>query len=71
MAHCKHADELPRWMVRRLMRECKEIDPRKWDNVDALFADLERECEEEEQVGANAKRLEKPGFFRKVAAVFA
>ena len=67
-AHCRHVDELPPRMSRRLREECRELDPRSWDSVDDFFADLERECEEEERAEAASRRS---GAGLGKAAVFA
>ena len=71
--HCRHVDELPPRMSRRLYRECTEMDPRSWDSVDDFMRDLIRECEEDDraEAAAEAERKAHPGFFRRVAAIFA
>lgn len=60
---------------RRLYRECMEgIDRSKvYHDVHEMFADMEREWEEEDraEAAAKAEREAHPGFFRKIAAVFA
>lgn len=75
VAHCRHVDELPPRMSRRLYRECMEgIDRSKvYHDVHEMFADMEREWEEEDraEAAAKAEREAHPGFFRKIAAVFA
>ena len=47
VAHCRHVDELPPRMSRKLREECREMDPRSWDNVDDFMRDLLRECNDE------------------------
>ena len=61
--HCQHVDELPMRIQRKLLASCQEEDPRTWDSVEAMFADLDRELDEEE-------RAERENDYRKVA-VFA
>ena len=63
VAHCQHVDELPRRIQRKLLESCREVDPRMWDTPEEMFADLDRELDEEEQRESKEK-------FRKVA-VFA
>ena len=55
-------------MSRRLREECRDIDPRSWDNVDDFMRDLVRECEEEERAEA-VSRTSGSGMGK--AAVFA
>ena len=62
-AHCHHVDELPMRIQRKLLASIEEEDPRSWDSVEAMFADLDRELDEEEAA-------ERERDYRKVA-VFA
>ena len=48
---------------RKLLASIEEEDPRSWDSVEAMFADLDRELDEEEAA-------EREHDYRKVA-VFA
>lgn len=65
-AHCRHVDELPPRMSRRLREECRELDPRSWDSVDDFMRDLVRDCEEDD---ANAGKSSVGSLGK--AAVFA
>ena len=49
VAHCRHVDELPPRMSRRLREECREIDPRSWRTVDGFMRDLISDCEEDDR----------------------
>ena len=62
-AHCQHVDELPMRIQRKLLASIEEEDPRSWDSVEAMFADLDRALDEEEAA-------ERENDYRKVA-VFA
>lgn len=74
VAHCRHVDELPPRMSRRLHEECRSsIDPKAYHSAEEMWSDMEREWADEDraEAAAKAEREEHPGFFRKVAAVFA
>ena len=74
MSHCRHVDELPPRMSRRLYKESMaDVDPRSWGSVEDFMRDLECECDAEEhpEVSASAERDSQSGLFGKTAAVFA
>lgn len=74
VAHCRHVDELPPRMSRRLREECmSDIDPTPYKSAAEMWAAMEREWEEEDRAesDAHAAHDEEPGFVRKSAAVFA
>lgn len=48
VTHCRHVDELPPRMSKRLREECRELDPRAWDNAENFMRDLIRECKEDD-----------------------
>lgn len=64
-SHCRHVDELPERIQRKLRESCREIDPRSWSNAEDYFRDLNAELDEEERQERESSGL------RKVAAVFA
>ena len=68
VAHCRHVDELPPRMSRRLREECREMDPRSWDNVKDFMHDLIRDCEEDDSAEAVSRSS---GVGLGKAAVFA
>lgn len=45
--HCRHVDELPRRIQRKLLASCQETDPRSWRSAREMFADLDRELDDE------------------------
>ena len=66
VAHCRHVDELPPRMSRRLYKECTEsLSPKSYATFDEMLADMEREWAEEDRAAATV------GTVRKAAAVFA
>lgn len=74
IAHCRHVDELPPHMSRRLFKECMEsIEPKSYADFGEMLADMEREWDAEDraEAAAKAEREAHPGFFRRVAALFA
>ena len=67
VTHCRHVDELPPRMSRRLRDECRELDPRSWATAKEMIADLMREYGEEDEAESASQS---GGSFGK-AAVFA
>lgn len=65
MAHCRHVDELPPRMSRKLREECRELCPKSYATFAEMMADFEREWAEEDRAAASS------GTVRKAAAVFA
>lgn len=55
LAHCRHVDELPPHISRRLREECREIDPRVFHSAAEMMAAFEKEWEEEDRAEAAAK----------------
>lgn len=71
VTHCRHVDELPPRMSKRLREECMaDIDPTPYKSAAEMWAAMEREWEEEDRAEA-AAHDGNPGFRRKAAAVFA
>ena len=74
VTHCHHVDELPPRMSKRLYDECmSDIDPKSYASFDEMWSAMEREWEEEDRAESAAKAAhdDHPGFFRRVAAMFA
>lgn len=67
VAHCRHVDELPPRMSKRLRDECSELDPRSWETAKDMIEDLRREYEEEDRAETASRR----GSAFGKAAVFA
>ena len=67
VAHCRHVDELPPRMSRRLREECRDIDPVGYKSAADMWAAMEREWDEEDR----AEAAESHGVGLGKAAVFA
>lgn len=55
LAHCRHVDELPPHISRRLREECREIDPRVAHSGAEMWQMLEEEWRKEDRAEAAAK----------------
>lgn len=55
LAHCRHVDELPPHISRRLREECREIAPRVAHSGAEMWQMLEEEWRKEDRAEAAAK----------------
>lgn len=55
LAHCRHVDELPPHISRRLREECREIDPCVAHSGAEMWQMLEEEWRKEDRAEAAAK----------------
>jgi len=62
--HCRHVDELPERIQRKLRESCREMDPRSWNDAHQMMRDLLADIDAEDQET-------RPSSFGKAAAVFA
>ncbi len=65
LAHCRHVDELPPHISRRLREECREIDPHVAHSGAEMWQMLEEEWrrEDEESKVSTSRRFGKAAVF--------